>query len=240
MSNTGVPGVFDNDSDNHFSIQQSDVAQMEEEKRLLEESLVEDGLGLTGGQFFPPDPDSDIGREYFSSAKSARLFAEEQQRNENKDSSDLSECKRFIESNRFRGLVPIIAMMDHELYYRISQMKSRTSTYVLKILITAEMNYKIHEAGIFREVHANLKKWVELLKKFQNPMLSRNEGEAHLASVMRYMPPYFFDRLDVYSAKLTEVGKKNFLPTLNIARDYTAFYSQSRFWEYRSGNLHMV
>ena len=31
--------------------------------------------------------------------------------------------------------------------------------------------------------------------------------------------------------------KQSFLPTLTIARDHTAFYSHSRFWEYRSDNL---
>ena len=63
MNNTGVPGVFENNSNNHFELQPSDRAQVAEENRVLEESLIEDGLGITGGQFFPPNPDSDIGRE---------------------------------------------------------------------------------------------------------------------------------------------------------------------------------
>ena len=79
MNNTGVPGVFENNSNNHFELQPSDRAQVAEENRLLEESLIEDGLGITGGQFFPPDPDSDIGRDYFSSVKNSKLSKFEQQ-----------------------------------------------------------------------------------------------------------------------------------------------------------------
>ena len=79
MNNIGDPGVYDNDSNNHLDIQQSDVVQLGEEKRLLEESLIEDGVGVTGGQFFPPDPDSDIGRDYFSSVKNSKLSKFEQQ-----------------------------------------------------------------------------------------------------------------------------------------------------------------
>ena len=97
MSNIGDPGVTINNSDNHWTIQPSDVAQMEEEKRLLEESLVEDGLGITGGQFFPPDPDSDIGRDYFSSVKNSKLSKFEQQRTVNMDSSDLGRSE-FLSS----------------------------------------------------------------------------------------------------------------------------------------------
>ena len=54
---------------------------------------------------------------------------------------------------------------------------------------------------------------------------------------MRHMPPYFFDRLDKYLEVLNVDLKQSLLPTLTIARDHTAFYSHSRFWEYRSGNL---
>ena len=79
MNNIGVPGVFENNSNNHFELQPSDRAQVAEENRLLEESLIEDGLGITGGQFFPPDPDSDIGRDYFSSVKNSKLSKFEQQ-----------------------------------------------------------------------------------------------------------------------------------------------------------------
>ena len=56
MSSSGVPRVSKNNSINHLSIQQSDVAQMEEENRLLEESLNQYGVGLTDGQFFLPSP----------------------------------------------------------------------------------------------------------------------------------------------------------------------------------------
>ena len=97
MNNTGVPGLYDHDSNNHFELQPSDVAQMAEEKRLLEESLIEDGLGITGGQFFPPDPDSDIGRDYFSSVKNSKLSKFEQQRTVNMDSSDLGRSE-FLSS----------------------------------------------------------------------------------------------------------------------------------------------
>ena len=43
MNNTGVPGVLENNSINHFELQPSDRAQVAEENRLLEESLTEDG-----------------------------------------------------------------------------------------------------------------------------------------------------------------------------------------------------
>ena len=61
MSSSGVPRVSKNNSINHLSIQPSDVAQMEEENRLLEESLTQDSVGLTVVQFFPPSPDGLIG-----------------------------------------------------------------------------------------------------------------------------------------------------------------------------------
>ena len=79
MNNTEVSRVLENNSINHFELQPSDRAQVAEENRLLEESLIEDGLGITGGQFFPPDPDSDIGRDYFSSVKNSKLSKFEQQ-----------------------------------------------------------------------------------------------------------------------------------------------------------------
>ena len=97
MNDIGVPGVFENNSNNHFELQPSDRAQVAEENRLLEESLIEDGLGITGGQFFPPDPDSDIGRDYFSSVKNSKLSKFEQQRTVNMDSSDLGRSE-FLSS----------------------------------------------------------------------------------------------------------------------------------------------
>ena len=93
MNNIGDPGVYDNDSNNHLDIK----PQLGEEKRLLEESLIEDGVGVTGGQFFPPDPDSDIGRDYFSSVKNSKLSKFEQQRTVNMDSSDLGRSE-FLSS----------------------------------------------------------------------------------------------------------------------------------------------
>ena len=77
---------------------------------------------------------------------------------------DLERCKKFLESNRFKGLVPIIAMMTREWYYRLTEMKSRTSESVLNLLKQTEMSYKIHETGVFHDLNTNLKKWVELLK----------------------------------------------------------------------------
>ena len=98
MSNIGVPGLSNYDSDNQLSIQQSEVAQLGEENRLLDESLTEDGVGLTGGQFFSPCPDSDIGRNYFSSVRSTKLFQEEQQqRSVNNDAADIDRSE-FLSS----------------------------------------------------------------------------------------------------------------------------------------------
>ena len=99
------------------------------------------------------------------------------------------------------------------------------------------MNYGIHEAGVFHDLDKNLKKWVELLKKGQSNTLSQNQGEFYIAGVMRHMPPKFFDRLDKYLEGLSVEFKQSITPTLMIARDHTAFYSHSRFWEYRSGDL---
>jgi hypothetical protein len=52
----------------------------------------------------------------------------------------------------------MIALMDLEIYYRITDMKTRTSKSVSKILEQTELNYKIHEAGVFNKLNKNLKK----------------------------------------------------------------------------------
>jgi hypothetical protein len=59
--NTGVPGLSNNNDVNHFQIQQVDVDQLNEEKRLLEEQLNIVGFGLTDIDFVPPSPENFIG-----------------------------------------------------------------------------------------------------------------------------------------------------------------------------------
>ena len=97
----------------------------------------------------------------------------------------------------------MIWSMDLEMYYRITDLKTRTSNSVLKILEHAEMNYKIHEAGVLDDLTTNLKKWVDLLSVSR--VADRKKGEEMLAKVMRHMPPNFFDRLPKYVESLSEV-----------------------------------
>ena len=59
--NTGVPGLSNDVDVNHFQIQQVDVDQLNEEKRLLEEQLNIVGFGLTDIDFVPPSPENLIG-----------------------------------------------------------------------------------------------------------------------------------------------------------------------------------
>ena len=101
-------------------------------------------------------------------------------------------------SNRFNGLLQMIVLMDLELYYRITAMSTRTSKYVLKLLERTEVNYKIHEAGVFNKLDKNLKKWLDLLAVSRDLLVSKNQGEEIIARIMRYMPPGFFDRLLKY------------------------------------------
>ena len=114
---------------NHFSIQEeSDVAQLSEEKRVFEEGLLIEGVGLIDGQFFSPSPDNLIGGKNFPIQRHyQKLYVEEKGGSTNNDEVDLQYCKKILESNRFKGLVPMIATMDLELYYRLTQMKTRTS-----------------------------------------------------------------------------------------------------------------
>ena len=57
----------------------------------------------------------------------------------------------------------MIWTMDLEMYYRLTDLKTRTSNSVLKVLEHAEMNYKRHEAGVLDKLTTNLRKWVDLL-----------------------------------------------------------------------------
>ena len=50
----------------------------------------------------------------------------------------------------------MIALMDLlESYYRITDMKTRTSKFVLNILEQTEVNYKIHEARVLSNLNKN-------------------------------------------------------------------------------------
>ena len=59
--NNGVPELPNNSEINHFEVQPSDVAQLEAEKRLFEEGLNRDGVGLIDVQFFPPSKENLFG-----------------------------------------------------------------------------------------------------------------------------------------------------------------------------------
>ena len=138
-----------------------------------------EGVGLIVGQFFPPSPDNLIGGKKFPIQRYyQKLYAEEQGGSTNNDEVDLQYCKKILESNRFKGLVPMIATMDLELYYRLTQMKTRTSRSVLRILEKTEVNYKIHEAGVLDSLRKNLKKWSDLLGVSKNNIFTRSDGEA--------------------------------------------------------------
>jgi hypothetical protein len=115
-------------------------------------------VGLIDVQFFPPSPDNLIGGKKFPiQRKYQNLYAEEQGGSTNNDEVDLQYCKKILESNRFKGLVPMIASMDLERYYRITQIKTRTSKSVVRTLEQTEVNYKIHEAGVLDGLGKNLK-----------------------------------------------------------------------------------
>jgi hypothetical protein len=66
-NNSGLSqtGLSNNSPENFFAIQPSDVAQMNEERKVFEEGLLIDGEGLIDCQFFPPSPDNLIGGKNF-------------------------------------------------------------------------------------------------------------------------------------------------------------------------------
>ena len=68
--NNGLPN---NPQINYFSIQPSDVAQLNEERRLFEEGLLREGVGLIDVQFFPPSPDNLIGEKIFQFKENIRI-----------------------------------------------------------------------------------------------------------------------------------------------------------------------
>jgi glutamine synthetase type III len=96
----------------------------------------------------------------------------------------------------------MIAKMDRERYYRITEMKTRTSKSVFKVLRQTEVNYKIHEAGVFDALQKNLKKWSDLLAI----------GRREITGMMRYMPPGFFERLPKYYYGFSEGELRSFKP----------------------------
>ena len=70
-------------------------------------------------------------------------MSEEESGSVNSNAVDLEFCNKILKSDRFKGLVPIIVMIDQKNYCRITSMKSRTSNSVLKILEQVEKNYKL-------------------------------------------------------------------------------------------------
>jgi hypothetical protein len=63
-------------------------------------------------------------------------------------------------------------------------MKTRTAKSVFRILRQTEVNYKIHEAGVFDTLKKNLKKWSHLLAVGRKEIFSRDDGEAIIANIM--------------------------------------------------------
>ena len=117
-------------------------------------------------------------------------------------------------------------------------MKTRTAKSVFRILRQTEVNYKIHEAGVFDTLQKNLKKWSDLLAVGRREIsVSRDDGEAIIAGIMRYMPPGFFERLPKYYYEFSEGELRSFRPNLDMAKDYSDFYSDSLFWSYRHSNI---
>ena len=162
-------------------------------------------------------------------------MSEEESGQANNSVVDLELCNRILKSERFKGLIPIIVRMDKKNYYRITQMKTRTSKSVFKILEQAEINYKVNEAGVLKDLSTNLKKWSDLLL-YAKRHINQSEVEAITASTMRYMPPSFFERLDNYRSLLNEKAVADFMPILEQAKNLTSFYSDSIFWRYKSSN----
>ena len=74
--NNGLPGLPINSEINHFEIQSSDVAQLEAEKRLFEDGLLIDGVGLIDVQFFPPSIENLFGGKNSSLANKLNLKKE--------------------------------------------------------------------------------------------------------------------------------------------------------------------
>jgi hypothetical protein len=62
LSKTGLSNIS---SEDFFSIQPSDVAQLNEERKIFEEGLLIVGAGLIDCQFIPPSPDNLIGGKKF-------------------------------------------------------------------------------------------------------------------------------------------------------------------------------
>jgi hypothetical protein len=81
--------------------------------------LNRDGVGLIDVQFFPPSKENLFGG---SNSLASKLNWEESKGSVNNDVKDLAICKKFLESNRFKGLLPMIVLMDPEIYYRITFM----------------------------------------------------------------------------------------------------------------------
>ena len=70
-------------------------------------------------QFIPPSQDNVIGGINFPIQRNyPDLYTEEHEGTTNNDEVDLKYCERLLESNRFKGLVPMISKMDLERYYR--------------------------------------------------------------------------------------------------------------------------
>ena len=99
MSNTGLPN---NSQVDHFSIQQSDVAQMNEEKRSFEDWLSREGVGLVNCQFIPPSPDNLIGGINFPIQRFyPDLYAEEHKGPINNYEVDRKYCEKLLEYNYY-------------------------------------------------------------------------------------------------------------------------------------------
>ena len=90
-------------------------------------------------------------------------MTEEESGSPNSNVKDLEFCNKILKSDRFKGLVPIIVLMDQKNYYRINDIKNRTAKSVFKILEKAEVNCKLHEAGVLKNLFVNLKQWTNLL-----------------------------------------------------------------------------
>ena len=107
---------------------------MVEEKRLFEEQLNQLGVGLIDVQFVPPSPEILIVDGINNPLKIfhySDLLVEEAARPINNDAVDLAKCNKYLESNRFKGLLPIIVTMDQKMYYRLTALKTRASRSVL-------------------------------------------------------------------------------------------------------------